>query len=167
MDAGTGRGLERFKTAQDSPHAGYAAALDEIGAGGKRGHWIWYVFPQLTGLGRSSTARAFGIDGPAEAAAYLRDAELRTRLLTMTTAVLEQLKRGIPLRTLMGSDIDALKLVSSLTLFGAVGRTLAASEPGDAYAAIVRAATEVLVTAAEQGYPPCAYTLNVLTPSRT
>jgi uncharacterized protein (DUF1810 family) len=55
--------LDRFTVAQDSLHAGFEAALHEIQAGGKRGHWIWYVSPQLSGLGSSDCSYTFAIDG--------------------------------------------------------------------------------------------------------
>jgi uncharacterized protein (DUF1810 family) len=102
--------LERFKVAQDSPEGGFASALQEIQAGGKRGHWIWYVFPQLAGLGSSGLSHTFGIDGRREAAAFLHDPELRSRLLTITEAVATRLRteNAASLRTLMGSHTDAL-----------------------------------------------------------
>ena len=121
--------LERFHEAQASAWAGYDTALAEIRAGGKRSHWIWYIFPQIEGLGRSSTARAYAIEDLAEACAYLRDPILRARYEEIVAAVSEQLVRGIKVEDLMGSQIDALKLVSSLTLFGA-GRTARARGSG-------------------------------------
>src|SRR5215213_5808856 len=123
--------LERFKSAQASPHSGFDVALAEIRGGGKRGHWIWYVFPQLAGLGHSSMAEAYGIRDEAEAIAFLRDPELRERLMTITTAVADQLdgRPSSSLRGLMGSQVDALKLVSSLTLFRHVAARLLAKQP--------------------------------------
>ena len=156
--------LERFRQAQNSQHAGYESALAELRSGGKRSHWIWYVFPQIDGLGTSGLSRRFAIDGADEAAEFLRDAELRSRLLTITTTVAEQLRggRATSLLTLMGSDTDARKLVSSLTLFAHVARQLHAVERLDAYAAIANLADDVLAMAAAQGYPPCAVTLRRL-----
>jgi uncharacterized protein (DUF1810 family) len=178
--------LDRFKRAQDDPHAGFEQALEEIRAGRKRGHWIWYVFPQLDGLGMSSMARAYGLDGEAEATAYLRDRQLRGRLLTITHAAAEQLAAGrsasggarrveggdgkLRLSALMGSEIDATKLVSSLTLFAEVARRLAGSaaadeedaEAAEEYAAMASTAAEILTIASSQGYPPCAFTRRVL-----
>jgi uncharacterized protein (DUF1810 family) len=149
--------IERFRDAQNAPVAGFAAARDELRSGAKRSHWIWYMFPQLAGLGRSDHARRFALAGEAEAAEYLRDPELRARYLTIATVVAEQLRSGgTSLRALMGSDIDATKLVSSLTLFRHVARTL---QGDDDYAAIDRVADAILTHAAEQGYPPCAETL--------
>jgi len=55
--------LQRFKDAQDQPMAGFESALAEIRAGGKRSHWIWYVFPQLAGMGHSAMSQTYGLDG--------------------------------------------------------------------------------------------------------
>ena len=95
---------------------------------------------------------------------FLRDPELRSRLLTIATAVAEQLRTGKApsLRVLMGSDVDARKVVSSLTLFGHVAKTLYAAEHVDAYQSVASVADEVLALAATEGYPPCAYTLERL-----
>lgn len=158
--------LQRFKSAHDDPHAGFEAALAEIRSGAKRGHWIWYVFPQLAGLGTSANARFFALDGESEANAYLQDPELRTRLLTIATAVAERLRAGSPLRSIMGSEIDAKKIVSSLTLFRHVSRRLSATEDHDDYEALATVADEVLTAAAAEGYSPCAHTLVRLRGSR-
>ena len=107
-------------------------------------------------------AQTFAIDGDDEAVAFLRDSELRSRLLTITEAVAGQLRSGAALRTLMGSDVDARKVVSSLTLFGHVARRLSEAEGGDLYEAVAAVAAEVLNLAASQGYPPCSYTLGRL-----
>lgn len=155
--------LQRFKSAQDAAFAGFDSALDEIRSGRKRGHWIWYVFPQVAGLGSSPAAQTFAITSAEEARAYLRDPDLRSRLLSITSAVADQLRsRRVPLRQLMGSEIDALKIVSSLTLFGRVASELQNVEGLDAYGALSSAAQEVLTRAADEGYPPCAYTLRFL-----
>jgi uncharacterized protein (DUF1810 family) len=71
--------LQRFLTAQSDPHSGFYAALEEIRAGAKTGHWIWYVFPQLSGLGGSSMSQRYGIDSVEEAREYLRHHELCAR----------------------------------------------------------------------------------------
>ena len=107
-------------------------------------------------------SRTYGIRGLAEAEEYLRDPILRSRLLAITTAVAEHVSQGASLETLMGSSIDALKLVSSLTLFGSVARKLHATEGLAAYDALARVAEEVLDAAALQGYGPCQYTLDRL-----
>jgi uncharacterized protein (DUF1810 family) len=166
-------GLERFKQAQDQPDSGLAAALAEIQSGRKRGHWIWYVFPQLSGLGASWSSQTYGISDLSEAMEYLRDPVLRSRLQTLTTAVLRSTRgsrigargstvesgKAVTLETLMGSSIDVRKLVSSLTLFGNVAGKLYAAEGLAAHESLARVAEEVLAVAASQGYPPCPYTL--------
>jgi uncharacterized protein (DUF1810 family) len=154
--------LHRFRQAQDAPHAGYAVALRELQAGQKTGHWIWYVFPQLAGLGRSSTAVYYGLAGVEEAADYLRDRVLGERLIAAAAAVRMHLSgaggRPMPLAKLMGSEIDALKLVSSMTLFGSVARTLYAADAQPRFAAMAAHADAILAAAAAQGYDRCAYT---------
>lgn len=155
-------GLDRFRDAQDSPYDGFESALDEVRTGGKSGHWIWYVFPQISGLGTSGASKTFAIDGQVEAMEFLRDSDLRSRYLTISQAVAEQLRAGRPLRALMGSDIDTKKLVSSLTLFGHVAKQLHEAEGVGAYSSVAIVADEVLALAATQGYPPCAYTLQRL-----
>ena len=154
--------LDRFRQAQDAPHAGYAVALRELQAGRKTGHWIWYVFPQLAGLGRSSTAVYYGLAGVEEAAAYLRDRVLGERLITAAAVVRTHLSdagaRPIRLAGLMGSEIDTLKLVSSMTLFGHVAKRLSATDAQPQFGAMAAHADAILARAAAQGYPRCAYT---------
>jgi uncharacterized protein (DUF1810 family) len=157
-----GTQLQRFKDAQSQRGSGFESALAEIQGGRKLGHWIWYVFPQFAGLGRSAMSQIYGIDGVAEAEAYLRDPLLRGRLLTITLAVAEQLRRRMSLESLMNSSIDATKLVSSMTLFGHVAKRLQAAERLDDCASLARIADEVLAKADVEGYPPCAFTLERL-----
>ncbi|HKE82867.1 MAG TPA: DUF1810 family protein [Vicinamibacterales bacterium] len=154
--------LQRFKDAQQRRGSGFEAALSEIQSGEKRGHWIWYVFPQLAGLGHSAASREFGIDGVAEAEAYLHDPVLRGRLLTIAIAVQEQLRHRISLESLMNSSIDVMKLVSSLTLFGSVARRLHAQDGLDDYASIASVADDILAKADAQGYPRCRFTIDRL-----
>jgi len=87
---------------------------------------------------------------------------LRSRLLTIASAVAEQAKpeRGLTLEWLMGSSIDVAKLVSSLTLFGPVAKRLHDQEGLDEYASIARVAEQILATASDQGYPACQFTLD-------
>src|SRR4051794_718607 len=108
--------LQRFVDAQDAGGT-YDAALAELRAGHKRGHWMWFVFPQLAGLGRSAMAQRYAISGPAEARAYLAHPVLGPRLLDCARAVTE-LDTGDPVAVLGG--VDAQKLQSSMTLFAAV-----------------------------------------------
>ena len=153
-------GLDRFTSAQASSHAGFDTALQEIRNGRKIGHWIWYIFPQLEGLGTSAMSRTYALRDAAEAADYVRHPELGGRLLTILGEVARQLTMhpDLPLAALMGSDIDARKLVSSLTLFEHVGRQLDRAEGLEGAGAIADAARQVLTTAAGQGYPKCAFT---------
>jgi uncharacterized protein (DUF1810 family) len=108
-------GLARFLEAQEDD---YADALAEIEAGAKRTHWIWYVFPQIEGLGSSPRARYFGLSGIEEAAAYLAHPVLGPRLIRIAEAALTH--AGTPAERLMGSGIDAAKLRSCATLFARV-----------------------------------------------
>ena len=149
--------LERFHKAQAARWAGYDVALAEIRAGGKRSHWIWYIFPQIEGLGRSSTARAYALQDLGEACAYLRDPILRARYEEIVAAVSEQLARGVRIEDLMGSQIDALKLVSSLTLFRAAAEQLAREDP--VYASLAGRLAASLELTSAQGYPACDFTL--------
>src|SRR6266699_5510633 len=149
--------LERFHEAQASRPAGYDTALVEIRAGGKRSHWIWYIFPQIEGLGRSSTARAYAMQDLGEACAYLRDPILRARYEEIVAAVSEQFVRGIRVEDLMGGRTDALKLVSSLTLFRAAAEQLSREDPF--YASLAERLAALLGQTSEQGYPACDFTL--------
>jgi len=106
--------LERFVSAQADS---YRSALTELQAGEKTGHWMWFIFPQIRGLGRSPTAREFAISGRDEARAYLRHPVLGPRLLECTEAVLRI--RGRSLAEIFGSP-DDIKFCSSMTLFAQV-----------------------------------------------
>lgn len=149
--------LSRFHAAQASPTAGYDTALAEIRRGRKTSHWIWYIFPQLAGLGRSSIARTYAIRDLAEACDYLRDPLLRARYEEIAGAVSDQLARGVSLEELMGSRTDALKLVSSLTVFRAAAKRLIRGEPIFAY--LVELFASLLGETTAHGYPPCTQTL--------
>jgi uncharacterized protein (DUF1810 family) len=158
--------VKRFKDAQEGVSGGvsFDDALREIQTGGKRSHWIWYVFPQIAGLGSSGYAVRYAIEDVDEAIEYLRDETLRARLVTITRAVAEQIRppRSLPLTRVMGSSIDTQKLVSSLTLFGQVALDLHARETLAEYAELASLAREVLSVAAAQGYPACQHTLTRL-----
>jgi len=155
--------LDRFKRAQEGP-GGFATALAELEAGRKRSHWIWYIFPQLAGLGQSTAAIHYGLQGADEAAAYLRDRVLRDRLLRVTDAVLAQLQRdpAPALADVMGSEIDALKLVSSMTLFREIAGRLNAGEPLADYATLAASADTILGLARRQGFAECRFTRTAL-----
>ena len=102
-----------------------------------------------------------------QVATQARQLAERHRLVTVATAVMDQLRAGgtRSLRALMGSDLDARKLVSSMTLFGHVARKLHEADGLDAYNSMATLADTVLAEAARQGYPPCAYTLGRLRPA--
>jgi uncharacterized protein (DUF1810 family) len=106
--------LARFVDAQADT---YAQALTELHRGRKVSHWMWFVFPQIAGLGRSATAVFYAIGSADEARAYLAHPLLGPRLRECVDAVLDY--AGTPAEAIFG-DVDALKLHSSLTLFAAV-----------------------------------------------
>lgn len=103
--------LNRFIEAQNRD---YDIALAEIRAGKKASHWMWYIFPQLKGLGRSSTSEYYGLSGIKEAQAYLSDPILKARLIEITGAVLAHKDKSA--EEIFGG-IDAKKLRSCMTLF--------------------------------------------------
>ena len=106
-------GLERFVEAQDLGGT-YDQALRELRAGRKVSHWMWFVFPQIAGLGRSSMAQAYAITSLEQACDYLAHPVLGPRLRACTAAVLTHSDRSA--EQVFGG-IDALKLRSSMTLF--------------------------------------------------
>jgi uncharacterized protein (DUF1810 family) len=103
--------LDRFLKAQEDS---YDTALDELKSGRKRSHWIWFIFPQLAGLGQSPTSQFYGIKSLEEAAAYLRHPILGGRLheSLKTLQTLEEVNADR-----VFGELDAIKLRSSLTLF--------------------------------------------------
>jgi uncharacterized protein (DUF1810 family) len=105
--------LDRFVAAQDADGT-YDAALRELRAGRKRTHWMWFVFPQLAGLGRSATAQHYAVSGLDEARAYLAHPVLGPRLRECAS-VLTGLDCTDPVAVF--GDVDAQKLHSSMTLF--------------------------------------------------
>jgi uncharacterized protein (DUF1810 family) len=106
-------GLERFVSAQNRGGT-YATAVDELRAGNKRSHWIWFVFPQIAGLGHSSISQTYAISSLEEAQAYLAHPILGPRL-TECARILCDLRARTAQEILGG--IDAIKLRSSMTLF--------------------------------------------------
>jgi uncharacterized protein (DUF1810 family) len=109
--------LERFVTAQDSG-ATYQRALAELRAGRKTSHWMWFIFPQVAGLGFSAMAQRYAISGDAEARAYLAHPVLGPRLRECTAAI-AAVDDGTADRIL--GPVDAMKLRSCMTLFAAAG----------------------------------------------
>ena len=104
--------LQRFLDAQEND---YADALHEIKQGYKQSHWIWFIFPQMRGLGRSYMAEYYGISSIEEARAYLDHPTLKARLLEISTALLQHKDRSTAYEIL--GTIDAIKVRSSMTLF--------------------------------------------------
>jgi uncharacterized protein (DUF1810 family) len=154
--------LDRFKVAQDR-HGGFADAMAELRSGRKTTHWIWWVFPQVTGLGSSATSVQYALSGREEASAFLADDVLRARLLEAMTTVHEQLlglsKRRID--ELMGSEIDALKLISSMTLFAQVARDAGVCDLPEVNR-LQKMAVQILGVARGAGYAACGHTLGIL-----
>ena len=114
------RNLLRFVHAQDNGGiydgtGTYVQALQEVKAGHKRGHWIWYVFPQMKGLGKSEISEFYGINGREEAKAYIEHPVLRERLVEICEAVLYS---ETSVYDIFGSD--AIKVRSCILLFASV-----------------------------------------------
>lgn len=103
--------LQRFLSAQEST---YETALEEIQSGKKKSHWMWFIFPQLTGLGQSSLAKFYGISCLEEAKEYMQNDVLRKRLIEISEALLAL--SGKDAEKIMGYP-DNLKLRSCMTLF--------------------------------------------------
>lgn len=106
-------GLERFVSAQNRADT-FGTALDELRAGRKRSHWMWFVFPQIAGLGQSSMSQTYAISSLDEARAYLAHPILGPRL-TESARIVAELD-GLTAQEIFGG-IDAIKLRSSMTLF--------------------------------------------------
>ena len=106
--------LERFLKAQRWM---YAQALEELKGGQKVSHWIWYIFPQLEGLGARPNSRSYGVEGTEEAWAYLYHPVLGERLREVTSVLLSL--EGKDVRDIFG-DLDAMKVRSCMTLFNEV-----------------------------------------------
>ena len=109
--------LKRFLDAQEKD---YAVALSEIKNGRKKSHWIWYIFPQIQGLGFSETSRYYAIKDLEEAETYLKHPVLGERLVQISNALLDL--PGNDAHKIFGSP-DDLKLKSSMTLFASIENT--------------------------------------------
>ena len=118
------QGLERFVEAQKRD---YKVALEEVKNGKKKTHWIWYVFPQMHGLGRSCYANLYGIKNKKEAEEYLKHKILGKRLREVTNALLEQ--EGKSADDIFGYP-DTMKVKSSMTLFDSIS-------PNDIFAQVL------------------------------
>lgn len=109
--------IDRFVEAQDDVWAGYDVALAEIEQGRKMSHWIWYIFPQLRGLGHSRRSHFYGIADRKEAENYLAHPVLGPRLREISEALLANTNKSA--RAIFG-DIDAQKVKSCMTLFDSI-----------------------------------------------
>jgi uncharacterized protein (DUF1810 family) len=150
--------LQRFVDAQRDS---FERALGEIEAGRKRSHWMWYIFPQIRGLGLSSNSQHYAIQSVEEAEAYLQHSQLGAGYLRLVDAVWHQvIEQSVAIGTLFGAPDDA-KLVSSLTLFAAVADHLDRSQPTfDTFVARARA---ILRAADAEGLAPCTTTERFVT----
>jgi uncharacterized protein (DUF1810 family) len=145
--------LQKFIDAQ---HSSVDRAFAEIEAGRKTSHWMWYVFPQVSGLGLSPTSRRYAIASLEEAEAFLVHPVLGPRYRRMVDAVWDQVvDSGVTISDLFGSPDDA-KLVSSLTLFAGVARQR--GSPGPDLKAFIARAEEILEAAYTQRHGPCTTT---------
>jgi uncharacterized protein (DUF1810 family) len=145
--------LERFIDAQNDD---FVRALGEIEAGRKRSHWMWYVFPQVAGLGASSMSKRYAIESVAEAEGYLAHPILGARYRQIVDAVWHQVvERGTTIRDLFGSPDDA-KLMSSLGLFAGVARRLD-NPPPDVVTFVARS-EEILHAGDARGLARCTTT---------
>ena len=119
--------LQRFIEAHDFA---YPQAMRELKDGRKRSHWIWYIFPQQKGLGHSHNSQYYGLDGEAEARAYIAHPVLGERLRECCRALL--MHKGKDIALIMGSEIDVMKLNTSMNLFNRVS-------PNDVFAQVIAA----------------------------
>ena len=106
--------LDRFVEAQGG--GVYEQALAELRAGKKTSHWMWFIFPQHRDLGRSGTAKFFGLSGVEEARSYLAHPLLGPRMKESARAILPHLEAGKSAEVILG-PVDALKLGSSMAIF--------------------------------------------------
>ena len=136
-------------------------AFGEIENGRKRSHWMWYVFPQVAGLGISETSRIYAIGSVAEAEAFMLHPALGPAYRQIVDAVWHQVvEEGVTVHALFGSPDDA-KLVSSLTLFATVARRL--QPPSPDIATFATQADDILRLAYSQGLDKCITTTRFVT----
>ena len=109
--------LQRFITAQEQSYDGYKQALSEMQQGRKTSHWIWYIFPQIKGLGHSYMSNYYGISCLEEAQEYLSNEVLSARLREITNALLSHKDKTS--KEILG-DVDSWKVRSCMTLFDTV-----------------------------------------------
>ena len=136
-------------------------ALSEIENGRKRGHWMWWIFPQAKGLGTSATAKEFAIESLDEAVACLAHRPFGDRYCEMVGAVWTQVvKNGTAVKTLFPFSPDDRKLVSSLTLFRRAAEHLTQLQRPEpdrrAFSLLIDQSTEILERAQGEGLGPCS-----------
>jgi uncharacterized protein (DUF1810 family) len=154
--------LDRFRLAQQSRTQGLSTALAELAAGRKTSHWMWYIFPQLPGLGASQLSQFYAVELP-EAERYLEDPLLRSGLLQVVAEVHRQsVEQCVSLVTLLGSSVDARKLVSSLTLWRAVAGRHLSGVPAQDLAQLRHQGDAILAVARQQQIPRCAFTEDLI-----
>ena len=157
--------LKRFHEAQQNKYSGYNQAYKEISAGQKTSHWIWYILPQLKlkTLGQSGNSQFYGIVNFEEACSYLKDPLLFMRYNEIIRLIEQNLKKGIPLKVIMGSSIDVKKLISSITLFREVASYLEIYEkkPNSDFKTL-KDRCDTIFTLIPKNYAPCTHTLTYL-----
>ena len=121
--------IERFLKTQNATYYGYKQALAEIENGRKVSHWIWFVFPQMKGLGHSRMSEFYGIENREEAEDFLLNYTLNDRIHEISNALLQHM--GTPVNKIFGG-IDAIKVRSSMTLFDTLS-------PNDVFAKVLDA----------------------------
>jgi len=161
LSAQTRRNLERFVESQDekidSRKTEFMQAMKELRNGAKESHWIWYIFPQLKGLGSSPMAKKYEIESEVEAIQYLKHPVLNPRLIeALENVQLHAGKKSASIREVFGSTVDTLKFVSSITLFCYVSRNVEGADR------VKQLCEELLQVANAEGYPPCNFTLTFL-----
>ena len=122
----SGFDAEKYLKAQEGTYGSYEKALAEIKRGRKTSHWIWYIFPQIAGLGFSSTSHHYALGSLDEAKAYLANKVLRGRLIEMSEALLRQEGSA---ESILG-HVDAVKVRSCMTLFREAARGESGADPG-------------------------------------
>jgi uncharacterized protein (DUF1810 family) len=149
--------LSRFEAHQND----FDRAVSEIETGRKRSHWMWYIFPQVAGLGISHTSRIYAIESVAEAEAFMLHPTLGPAYRHIVDAVWHQVvEEEVTVSALFGSPDDA-KLVSSLTLFAAVARRV--QQPSADIANFATQADDILRLAYAQGLQRCTTTERFMT----
>lgn len=159
--------LQRFHEAQTTNNS-FETARKEIQDGRKRSHWIWYIFPQLRSSWTiSDTAKKYAIADFEEALAFFNDTTLFERYQIMVGLVLQQLNTpGVCVVVLMGGDVDALKLASSLTLFEAVSARLSQSATDDKFVVFKGLCDAIFKVIEPQGFGRCKNTLEKINGSQ-